>query len=184
MTSDVQFQIYLLIGADHYWDIVEDDIIRSLGPTAAKSKIDYLLSGPVLNPSPTSSAFDARILKVSVLNESENILNTALERFGNLESIRIHSTQAGTNKGQLVTEYHTSSIRLPSGQYFAKLPLKVDHAPLPANESIARGRKRISIRRLCKEPHKLTAYHAIIHQQLKRGFIEEVSNPRITTGHA
>ena len=105
MTSDVQFQISLLIGADHYWDIVEYDIIRSLDPTTAKSKIDYLLSGLVLNPSPTLSAFDASILKVIVLNESENILNTALERFGNLESTRILPTQAGTNKTQLVTEY-------------------------------------------------------------------------------
>ena len=79
MTSDVQFQISLLIGADHYWGIVEYDIIRSLGFTAAKSKIDFLVSGPVLNPSPTSSAFNASILKVIVLNESENTLNTALE---------------------------------------------------------------------------------------------------------
>ena len=81
--------------------------------------------------SPTSSTFNASILKVIVLNESENILNTALERLGNLESIRVLPTQAGTNKAQLVTEYQTSSIRLQNGQYFAKLPWKVDHAPLP-----------------------------------------------------
>ena len=176
MTSDVQFQISLLIGADHYWDIVEYDIIRSLGATAAKSQIDYLLSGPVLNPSPTSSNFKASILKVIVLNESENTLNTALERFGNQESTRILPTQAEANK--------TSSIRLQNGQCCAKLPWNDDHAPLPANESIARGRKRFSVRRLWKEPHKLTAYHAIIHKHLKRGFIEEVSNSCITTGHA
>ena len=124
MTSDVQFQISLLIGADHYWDIVEYDIIRSLGPTAAKSQIDYLLSGPVLDLLPTSSAFNAGILKVIVLNELENILNTALERFGNIESIRILPTQAEANKAQLVTEYQTSSIRLQNGQYFAKLRCK------------------------------------------------------------
>ena len=98
MTSDVQFQISLLIGADHYWDVVEYDIIRSLGATAAKSQIDYLLSGPFLNPSPTSSNFKASILKVIVLNESENTLNTALERFGNQESTRILPTQAEANK--------------------------------------------------------------------------------------
>ena len=64
-----QIQISLLIGADHYWDIVENDIIRSLGPTAANSKIVYFLSGPVLNHSPTSTTFNARILNVIVLNE-------------------------------------------------------------------------------------------------------------------
>ena len=47
VTSDNQFQIFFLIGADHYWDIIENDIIRGPHPTGAKSKIGYLLSGPV-----------------------------------------------------------------------------------------------------------------------------------------
>ena len=167
MTSDVQFQICLLIGADHYWDIVEYDIIRSLGSTAAKSQIDYFLSGPVLNPSPASSAFNASILKVIVLNESENILNTALERFRNLESTRILPTQAEVNptRYRVPDFFHTT----PERSIFCEVAM--DHAALPPNE-------------LCKEPHTLTAYHTTIHKQLKRGFIEEVSNPRITTGHA
>ena len=55
VTSDDQFQISLLIGADHYWDIVENDIIRGPGPTAAISKIGFLLSGPDANTLLTSS---------------------------------------------------------------------------------------------------------------------------------
>ena len=39
VTNHEQFTITLLIGADHYWDIVEGEIIRRSGPTAAKSKI-------------------------------------------------------------------------------------------------------------------------------------------------
>ena len=69
VTSDDQFQISLLIGADHYWDIVENDIIRGPGPTAAKSKIGYLLSGPDANTLLTSSALNASILKVIVSAE-------------------------------------------------------------------------------------------------------------------
>ena len=38
-----------LAGADHYWDIVENEVIKGPGPTAAKSKIGYLLSGPLSN---------------------------------------------------------------------------------------------------------------------------------------
>ena len=37
----------MLIGVDHYWDIVEDDIIRGNGPTAMSYKLGYLLSGPL-----------------------------------------------------------------------------------------------------------------------------------------
>ena len=47
VTSDIKFEISLLIGADYYWDIVEDDVIRGNGPTAVGSKLGYLLSGPL-----------------------------------------------------------------------------------------------------------------------------------------
>ena len=32
VTTDKSFRISLLIGVDHYWDIVEDDIIREMAP--------------------------------------------------------------------------------------------------------------------------------------------------------
>ena len=49
VTSDENFAISLLIGADHYWDIVEDTVIRGQGPIAVASKLGYLLSGPLQN---------------------------------------------------------------------------------------------------------------------------------------
>ena len=95
VTSDDQFQISLLIGADHYWDIVEKDIIRGPGSTAVKSKIGYLLSGPIATPPSTSSTINASILKVIVSTEPEN---KALERFWNLESIGILPNETEANK--------------------------------------------------------------------------------------
>ena len=44
---DVDFNNSLLIGADNYWEIVEDYIVIGDGPTANSSKISCLLSGPV-----------------------------------------------------------------------------------------------------------------------------------------
>nr|XP_006822848.1 PREDICTED: uncharacterized protein LOC102809068 [Saccoglossus kowalevskii] len=40
------FQISVLIGADYYWDFIEDHVIRGPGPTAVWSKFGYLLLGP------------------------------------------------------------------------------------------------------------------------------------------
>ena len=179
VTSDDQFQISLLIGADHYWDIVENDIIRGPGPTAAKSKIGYLLSGPITTPPSTSSTINASILKVIVSTEPEN---KALERFWNLESIGILPNETEANKTQTVSEYKNSSIRLENDQYCAKLPWKDNHPPLPTNQSIARGRTRSTVRRLSKEPPMLAAYDKIIQEQLQRCFIEKVADPQSTTG--
>ena len=45
-TRDKDFDISLLIGADYYWNLIEDQVIRGNGPTAVKSKLGFLLSGP------------------------------------------------------------------------------------------------------------------------------------------
>jgi len=42
-STDGDFSISLLIGAEHCWDIVEDYIIREDSPTGTSSKISYLL---------------------------------------------------------------------------------------------------------------------------------------------
>ena len=180
VTSEDQFQISVLISPDHYWDIVENDIIRGPDPTAAKSKIGYLLSGPVANSPSSSSTINASILKVIVSTEPEN---KAVERFWNLESIGILPNETEANKTQSVSEYQNFSIRLENDQYCAKLPWKDNHPPLPTNEPIARGRARSTVRRLFKKPRMLTAYEKIIQEQLQRGFIRKVTDPQSTTGH-
>ena len=59
ITAGEQFEVTLLIGADHYWQVVEDHIIRGQGPTAMKSKLGYLLSGPLSQSQhPTTSALN------------------------------------------------------------------------------------------------------------------------------
>ena len=79
------FQIDLLIGADHYLNIVEDQIIRGCGPTAAKSKIGYLLSGLVSNTN-QSTMVRTSILHVMTANKQDQF---QLERFWNLKSVDI-----------------------------------------------------------------------------------------------
>jgi len=45
--TDERFEVDILIGSDYYWEFVEDEIIRGEGPTAMKSRVGYLLSGPL-----------------------------------------------------------------------------------------------------------------------------------------
>ena len=60
VTSDENFAIFLLIGADHYWDIIKDTVIHGQGPIAVASKPGYLLSGP---------------LQTSFIRPSETVVN-------------------------------------------------------------------------------------------------------------
>ena len=54
--AEREFHISLLVRADYYWDIVQDQAIRGNGLTAVQSKLGYLLSGPIQPASPNSPA--------------------------------------------------------------------------------------------------------------------------------
>jgi len=47
VTRTGNFDISLLIGANYYWQFVDNHIVRGEGPNAMQSKLGYLLSGPL-----------------------------------------------------------------------------------------------------------------------------------------
>ena len=75
--DDSPFTVDILIGADHYWDVVGNKVIKGPGPTAAKSKTGYLLSGP-LSKSNHSENLNSSILSVVTEHQQEEF---DLERF-------------------------------------------------------------------------------------------------------
>ena len=51
-----RFDISILIGVDHHWEIVGNHIVRGNGPTAMQSKLGYLLSEPLPQQSQSTIA--------------------------------------------------------------------------------------------------------------------------------
>ena len=86
ITQDDSFKISLLIGTDYYWDLVEDHIVRGNGPTAMRSKLGYLLSGPL--PTEYSLAPRTSTLHVTTYQNS----NCDLKQFWELESTGTKAT--------------------------------------------------------------------------------------------
>ena len=66
-----KFEISLLVGADFYWHIVQDRVVRGNGPTAVESKIGYLLSGP-LSPHTNTDTIEALHIGIMPLQTSAN----------------------------------------------------------------------------------------------------------------
>lgn len=77
------FEISLLIGADYYWDIVQDHVIRGNGPTAVASKIGYLLSGPITKNEKKSSTSSVLLNVISPQHAEES----DIEMFWNQEPL-------------------------------------------------------------------------------------------------
>jgi len=63
--------ISLLVGADFYWQIVGDQVVRGDGPTAVSSRIGYFLSGPLsAHTDSTSHVMD--VIAAHVLDSTDH----------------------------------------------------------------------------------------------------------------
>ena len=125
VNTDGDFNISLLVGADHYWDIVEDHIIRGDGPTATSSKIGYLLSGPVSHTHSLNIVTSA--LHISTQhNEDHNI-----QKFYDLETTGI-AVENNSDKQFLLGYSRTCITRLPDGSYCTKFSVERE-PPTTAN---------------------------------------------------
>lgn len=69
VTSDENFAVFLLIAADHYWELVKDEVIRGQGRTAVASKLGYLISGPLKTNTTQPSATVVDLLNPDVHEE-------------------------------------------------------------------------------------------------------------------
>ena len=64
VTSNKNFEISVLIGADFYWQFVQDRIVRGQGLTTVQSHLGYLLSGPL----PLSHPLETTNLHIAIIS--------------------------------------------------------------------------------------------------------------------
>ncbi|XP_063420781.1 uncharacterized protein LOC134705998 [Mytilus trossulus] len=168
LSEDNSFDISLLIGADHYWDVIKDDIVRGDGPTAMNSKIGYLLSGPLTRTRGQRNSHMMHILSSHTKEDYD------IERFRKLESLRIQENDKLNTEKQNIKEFSSTSIAYEDGKYVAQLPWIEECPELPTNEMIARARTHRVVNRLNQESNLFKRYHGyIIKEQERRGFIEK-----------
>ena len=108
---------------------MKDQIIRGVGPTAAKSKIGYLLSGPVPNAN-QSAMVRTSILHVMTAHKQDEF---ELERLLNLNSVGIKPPETTDASTDFLRHYQDTSITVTDKGYTAKLPWRSEHPPLPTN---------------------------------------------------
>lgn len=171
VTEDRKFELSLLIGADYYWSIVQDHVIRGDGPTAVKSRLGYLLSGPMHTF--TGEQSSTGMFNVLIQHQQEE---SSLEKFWDLESIGVKADELETTTMKdFNDEYETKCITYQDNRYTAKLPWRNDFNELPTNYNVTLRRTCNMIDRLKKDTNMLKMYGDIIKDQKRRGFIERVT---------
>ena len=101
--------IDMLIGSDHYWDVVTGDIVRSSEKlVAVSSKFGWLLSGPIHSVVKENDYSISNLIfegseEVESMNHGTD-LTRELRRFWDTEAIGITETVTDLEKGSCFTE--------------------------------------------------------------------------------
>lgn len=167
-----EFTVSILIGADQFWQLVGDHIVKGNGPTAIKSKLGYLLSGPCYTSN--SSNYYERGFHINAYEDVDKAL-------WDLETLGIRDPSSEPKQYSDLETFTSDFIEKRKRNYYAKLPWKPDHPPLPSNyESVAR-RTRSTIRKMSDATKQ--AYNRILAEQERNEFIERVSDDNVSSGH-
>ena len=175
--ADGNFQLEgdILVGCDHYWDLVTGQTLcREGGPIAIQMTLGWVLSGPVSPvkqlPS-TVSLITTHTLRIDAQSHNTKELDDTLQSFWRLESLGICTPKKS------VYDDFAGSVQFKEGRYEVALPWKEDHASLPQNYELCEKRLRGLLRRFQQEPTILQEYDTIIRDQLSKGNMQVVTNP-------
>ena len=171
-SEDDSDAIDVLIGADHYWDIVTGDISREGdGPVAISSRLGWLLSGPAraqINPFFRTSTYLGLTESVNT-EEEQDELTMQLEHFWDTDSIGISVDSTIEDSGFS----HIISFDSAQNRYCAALPWNSLQLQ-STNYELCLTRLHYLRDRLQKNGSLLQEYQSTFEEQLKSGIIEVV----------
>ena len=154
-TGEQNLDVDILIGSDHYWNLVTGHTIRgSQGPTAVHTKLGWVLSGPVgsghAEDLQRNNLVTTHVLNCATEPVSYEGLEGELKKFWDLESLGI--------KPPSVYEEFLEKLTYNGDHYEVHLPWKATHPPLPDNYELSERRLRSLLNRLRKEPDVMKEY--------------------------
>ena len=165
---DDDIEVGVLIGLDHYWDIVIGNPIRDTqNLVALEIKLGYILSRPVyieIHRNISVAIFFANV----AFNQEESI-KEQLHKFWSLESLSIKDKDT-------VEEKFLRNVSKKNGRYVVQLPWKDQHPLLYDNFILAKKRFESLLKRLRQNSALLKQYSDIINEHLKSNIVEEVND--------
>ena len=134
----------ILIGADHYHDIVTGEVIKgSLGPVATSSKLGWLLSGTISSCETENVCSNVvTSFVIEVLPPRENGINEVQEIVDSLNQLWKHEASGlSAIDGDENTKKKPLDIQEKEGRYEVSLPWKENfREPLDSDLEMCRSR--------------------------------------------
>lgn len=164
----------ILIGADHYWELVTGRIVRGeSGPIALETHLGWVLTGPAssVTQSSTTSLMTVASTARSKVRETDSLLRA----FWELESLGIVDRESS-----LYDQFKTNIV-FKEGRYEVPLPWRNSPISLSLNYHLSLKRVYNLLKRLQRDPHLLKEYDSIIQEQMRNGIVEIVETPDLPT---
>ena len=170
-----EVNVDILVGLDHYWDLVTGETVRvNEGPTAVYSKLGWLLSGPL---SSSSRALVTHVLTACAKTYQEKKgLEAQLKEFWELEAIGIKE-----NDDTLYDQFK-ENVEFNGDRYEVALPWRDHVFSIPNNYELSLKRLKGLLRRLKHQPALFREYDKYIRDQVEGGIVEIVEEPNHTDG--
>ena len=188
-SQNLGMDVDLLIGSDFYWKFLTGEIRwGEVGPVAMKTKVGWVLSGPVCQES-TSQAASTNFVTSHVMHLETSSLECSssklkdplvqqLQRFWEIESIGVSLDEGSVHDKFLDT------IKQRDGRYEVCLPWRVQHPLLPDNFDLAMSCLMTLLPKLQKHPELLAEYDKIISEQTSKGIVSDVDlDEPVEVGH-
>ena len=188
LVSDHIAEIQMFIGGDFYSSFVQQ-MVEYEGIKLLKVNHCYMIHGPVKNENfsavsgvASNNIVVLRITSELIPGEIDSYVENGIEKahkLWDLDSIGINLKEQSPDEKFVYDEY-LKTVKYENNQYWVRLPWKVNRPPLPTNYPIALGQLYSQINNLSKDSSLLDFYNQIIHEQIERGFIEEVPNAYVS----
>ena len=179
-STDFASNIDVLIGSDHYYDVVTGDVQRGDGgPVAVNSEFGWMVSGSAYAKTAQDDGTLTQLIvqkpDSAVLSESlrpgDDELTNALRRFWDTESLGILEPESVQEMEFLRDPKFNGS----QGRYQVSLPWKEDCVPSSNGYFPCLTRLRQLHSRLKSDRELLKQYDDVIQEQVKSGIVEKVS---------
>ena len=175
--GDEDLEIDVMMGADHYWSVVQNHVVRGElhGPVAIRTRLGYVLSGPVNAASAKtqlSTVNVSHVMKTECQVIEENLvsddflLKEELSKFWDYDTLGVKDRE-----GDFLEDYLTK-VKFNGIRYEVSLPFKTEHPTIPDNYLLAQSRLVSSLQRLRSKPELLQQYDSVIKEQLNAGVVE------------
>ncbi|KRX86447.1 hypothetical protein T4E_10538 [Trichinella pseudospiralis] len=160
------FTIDVLIGLDHYFNLVGGDVRRGPagGPVAIHSQLGWILCGQT-NRRPTTAV-------TTLLTHVEESADQILRRFWELEAIGIATDNQTAPPDQEALQRFEQGLSFDGERYEVHLPWLPSRPSLPNNFPQARRRLLAVERRLARCEEERLEYAATMRQYVENGWAE------------